>query len=195
MFPAPRELVAKRLDRVRARSDEHKTRVDDGSRECGALGQEAVTRVHGFGASLERRLDDRVRAEIALGGRRWSEPHRDIGRTDMQRVRIRVGVHGNGFDPEVPGRPDDAHGDLAAVRDEDPLEGSTVLAQRHRARRRSRGRGHSGMLPCFFGGFVSRLSASISRAAIRRGLVSDGRMTSSTYPRAAAAYGLAKRSS
>ena len=39
---------------------------------------------------------------------------------------------------------------------------------------------HSGMFPCFFGGFVSRLSASISSAAISRGRVSDGRMTSST---------------
>lgn len=39
---------------------------------------------------------------------------------------------------------------------------------------------HSGMFPCFLGGFVSRLLRSISSALMRRGRVSRGSITSST---------------
>src|SRR5271165_4593076 len=39
---------------------------------------------------------------------------------------------------------------------------------------------HSGMLPCFLGGFLSRLPSSISSAAIKRRRVSCGRITAST---------------
>ena len=99
----------------------------------------------------------------------------------MCRFLVGVGVHGDGLDAEIAAGPDDAQGDLAAVRDEDPRERpAAVFAQRRDVRRRPRRRRHSGMLPCFFGGFVSRLSASISSAAMSRGRVSDGRMTSST---------------
>src|SRR5579864_2245543 len=45
---------------------------------------------------------------------------------------------------------------------------------------------HSGMLPCFLGGFLSRFPSSISRASISFLRVSRGRMTASTYPRSAA---------
>ena len=54
---------------------------------------------------------------------------------------------------------------------------------------------YSGMLPCFFRGFVSRLSDSIASARINRGRVSDGLITSSMYPRAAAMYGFANSAS
>lgn len=43
-------------------------------------------------------------------------------------------------------------------------------------------RAYRGMFPCFFGGRVSFLSLSISRAAIMRGRVSLGSMTSSRKP-------------
>ena len=43
-----------------------------------------------------------------------------------------------------------------------------------------------GMLPCFLGGFRSRLVSSASRAAINLARVCRGRMTSSTNPRCAA---------
>src|SRR2546425_4532742 len=52
----------------------------------------------------------------------------------------------------------------------------------------------SGMLPCLRRGLVSRLPARERSAAISFRRVSRGSMTSSTYPRAAATYGFAKRS-
>ena len=45
---------------------------------------------------------------------------------------------------------------------------------------------HSGMLPCFFGGFVSRLVSSIRSAVISFLRVYFGSMISSMNPRSAA---------
>ena len=45
---------------------------------------------------------------------------------------------------------------------------------------------YSGMLPCFFGGSVSRLLRSTRSARTICTRVSDGAMTESTYPRSAA---------
>src|SRR3954447_7846784 len=53
------------------------------------------------------------------------------------------------------------------------------------------GRVYSGMLPCFFGGFLSRLFSRFFNAVISLRRVSRGRMTSSTKPRDAAMYGFA----
>jgi hypothetical protein len=44
----------------------------------------------------------------------------------------------------------------------------------------------SGILPCFLGGFLSRLVSSLASAAIRRVRVWRGRITSSMKPREAA---------
>ena len=57
------------------------------------------------------------------------------------------------------------------------MAGSSCLCAKTRQPARQ-----SGMLPCFLGGLTSRLSASISSAAIRRGRVSDGRMTCVDVP-------------
>ncbi len=48
------------------------------------------------------------------------------------------------------------------------------------------GRAYSGMFPCFFGGFFSRLVSSPASAAISFARVCLGRITSSTNPRDAA---------
>ena len=53
---------------------------------------------------------------------------------------------------------------------------------------------HRGMLPCLRFGVGSRFARCISSARIRYGRVVRGSITSSTYPRSAAEYGLANRS-
>jgi hypothetical protein len=53
---------------------------------------------------------------------------------------------------------------------------------------------YSGIFPCFFGGFLSRLFSSMASAWISFFRVSRGWMMASTNPRSAATYGLAKRS-
>ena len=143
-----------------------------------------------LGARRQGRLDDRVDPQIALGGRRRPESDGRVGQPDVPCVRVRVAVDGDRGHPGFVAGPDDPDRDLSPVGDEDPIERrslaahppSPVFAQR----RLGQPAGQSGMLPCFFRGFVSRLSASNVRARMSLGRVSDGRMTSSTYPRAAA---------
>src|SRR5689334_6098913 len=149
----------------------------------------------GFGTGGEGRLDEAVRSQIAVPCRSLPQPHRCVGGDDVRSLDVSVRIDGNDLDAQVTAGSDDAERDLAAVGDEDAPEWRQprVFAQGRLCRRLDLG--HRGMLPCFFGGFVSRLSPSISKALIRRGRVSDGRMTSSTYPRAAATYGFANRSS
>jgi len=43
---------------------------------------------------------------------------------DVRCVAIRIGEHGDGFDPDPPQRAHDSHRDLAAIRDEHPVHGS-----------------------------------------------------------------------
>jgi hypothetical protein len=192
--PSAGELVAERRDRRARRPDERETGVLDRAGKLGPLGKEPVAGMDRLGTGSRGGVEDRVDAQVALGRGRRPEPNRLVGGADVLRGRVCIAEDGNRFDPELVARPDDPDGNLAAVRDKDAPERrpppSCVFAQRRRG-----GRGHSGMFPCFFGGLVSRLSARSSRAAISRGRVSDGRMTSSTYPRAAAMYGFANRSS
>ena len=126
-----------------------------------------------------RGVEDRVDPEVAVAGRRGPEADRLVGDPDVLGGRVRVAEDRDRLDAQLVAGPDDPDRDLAAVRDEDAPERRPAVGGVF-AQRRGRGRGHRGMFPCFFGGFVSRLSASSSRAAISRGRVSDGRMTSST---------------
>ena len=95
--------------------------LDRGRERC-ALGQEAVARVDGGTASGLGRGDDEVRAEVALGCRRRSEPHRRIGHPDVRRIDVGVAVDRHGLHPQLVTRPDDPDRDLPAVRDEDAIE-------------------------------------------------------------------------
>ena len=130
--PARRELVAEGGDRVGRRADEGEPGVDHRPRERRALRQEAVAGVDRLGARRERRLDDRVGAQVALRRRRRTQPHRGVGRPDMGRIGVGVGVDRDGLDAQLATGADDAEGDLAAVGDEDPRERRrpTVFAQR-----------------------------------------------------------------
>ena len=134
-----------------------------------------------FGTGRQGCLDDGVGPQVALPRRGRTESDRDVGHLHMGRVGVGIRIDRYDLDAQVAAGPDDAQRDLATVRDEDPRERWTgvVFAHGHRAGGPSDAR-HSGMLPCFFGGLVSRLSASISSAAINRGRVSDGLITSST---------------
>ena len=176
--PAGMELVAEGIDRPRRRADEGEPGVLDGLREGRPLRQEAIARVDRLGAGVEGGLDDGVDPQVALGRRRRAEADRDVGQPDVGRRGVRVAVDRDGLDAQLAAGADDPDGDLAAVGDQDAPEGRTpspdvVFVQRRR-------RPQSGMLPCFFRGLTSRLLASISRAPMIRGRVSDGRMTSST---------------
>src|SRR5258705_588203 len=85
------------------------------------LGEESIPRmdgVRGCGASGVDELRDR---QIALGRRRRSNRDGPIGGEDMRGSHVGVGVDRDALDAELLARTDDANGDLASVRHEEPL--------------------------------------------------------------------------
>jgi hypothetical protein len=72
------------------------------------------------GLGLARRLQDRADREVGLGRERRPDPVSLVGHLDVQRIAIGVAVHGDRRVSELSDRADDANGDLAAIRDQDP---------------------------------------------------------------------------
>src|SRR5439155_20871364 len=68
-------------------------------------------------------------AQVAVARRARSDRVRLVGAADVQRGAIALGVHGDRRDVHLAARADDAHGDLAAVRDQDFLH---LFGARHR---------------------------------------------------------------
>ena len=62
------QLVAEGLDRRGRRPDEHDPCSLHRARECCPLGEEPVTGVDRIGAGGERRVDDKVDPQVAVGG-------------------------------------------------------------------------------------------------------------------------------
>ena len=116
------DLVAHRGDGAGVGADEDDAGRLQRARKRLALGQEAVTGMHGLRAGLAAGLHDPVDQEIALGRRRRADQHGLIGHFDMQRVAVGFGVDGYRLDPHAAGGLDDTAGDLAAVCDQNSLE-------------------------------------------------------------------------
>lgn len=71
-----------------------------------------------------RRRDDRLDIEIALEGRCRADMHGDIRFAHMQRVRVGIGIDGDGADIAAFRIAQDPHGDLAAISHENGFDGS-----------------------------------------------------------------------
>ena len=54
----------------------------------------------GLSAGRQRSGDDRIAAEVGVGGCRTAKRNAEVGVVDERRVGIRVGVDGDGFDAE-----------------------------------------------------------------------------------------------
>ena len=91
--------------------------------EFGVLREESVAGVDGLRAGATDRLEDRVDRQVALPGGRRADADRDVGLRDVPGVGVGVAVDGDRADAHRPQRADDAHGDLAAVGDQNGVEG------------------------------------------------------------------------
>ena len=69
-----------------------------------------------------RGADDPVDLQIRLRARRRPDADGLVRELHMERIHIRLGIHGQRFDAEFLAGADDPEGDLAAVGDEDFLE-------------------------------------------------------------------------
>src|SRR5919201_1309355 len=130
-------LVAHPRHHVRARPDEDEVVVLARGDERGILREEAPPRMDGFATGdlccPERRGD----VQVALRRRRRADADSSIGDARVQRALVGGRVDGDGLDAEFVQRTNDAHRDLAAVRNQDarehqrlgrPLTGSSSMS-------------------------------------------------------------------
>ena len=109
-------LVAEQLEQLRARSDERDARARTGARQRGILGEESVAGVNRVDALLSRQRDDAIHVEIGLDRTlAFADLVRLVGLETVQAEPVLLRVDGDGAQPELSGRAQDADGDLAAV--------------------------------------------------------------------------------
>ncbi len=124
------DLVAHRRDCAGIGTDEDHPRRRQRPRECLALGQEAVSRMHRLGPGLAAGLDDLLDHQITFR-RGWrADQDRFVGHFHMNRILVRLGIDGDGLDPHPASSFDDATGDLAAIGDQDSFEHELFLMTR-----------------------------------------------------------------
>jgi hypothetical protein len=129
-------LGAEQPDHQRAGPDEGHARLGARVREARVLRQEAVAGMDRVGAGQPRRRQDLVDHQVRLGGRRRSDPHRLVGELDERHPGVGVRVHRHRRDAHPPAGPHHPHRDLAAVGDQDLLDGP-ARRRRHRVVARS----------------------------------------------------------
>ena len=140
-------LQAHRLDRLWAGTKPSDARIDDHLRKGRVLGQEAVPRVHERHPALlayrdegcSVRVPTRVRHGVLVVG---AQRDRLVRENDVRRRRVGARVHCDSTDLQPLRRAQDAHRDLAAVRDEQLVRrvGRRIrwgVRGRHREGRRS----------------------------------------------------------
>src|SRR5207237_1772096 len=92
-------------------------------REFGVFGQEPVPRMDPVHAGAFGQVHDGLHVEKTLH-RVGADEVRLVGLLDVDGGGVALRVDYDGPDPELPAGADDAHGDLAAVGDEDSLKHS-----------------------------------------------------------------------
>ena len=116
-------LVAERGDGGRRRADPGQAGGDHGAREARVLRQEAVARMHRVGAAARGHGEQLVDVQVGVGGALAVQAIGFVGHARVQRVEVGIGIHRDRLHAVVGTGANDAHGDLAAVGDQDFLHG------------------------------------------------------------------------
>ena len=118
------DLVAHGVHAGHGRPDEGDAVLLTGLDEAGVLGQEAVAGMDRVDVVVLGDLDDGVDVEIGVDGAAlWIELIGLVGQSAEHRIFIFLGIDSDRGDAQIGQRAEDADGDLAAVRHQDPLEG------------------------------------------------------------------------
>ena len=117
------DLVPHHGEGVQAGADEGEAGGGAGAGEGLVLAQEPVAGVHRVGAGGRRGGEDRVDVQVAGLRRGRAEAHRDIREAHVQCSSVGIAVDGHGTDAHGAQGADDAAGDLAAVGNQNGLEG------------------------------------------------------------------------
>ena len=113
---------AHRVHRRGGGADELHARVGAGSGELRVLGEKSVAGMDGVCAGARGDVENLLNVEIGLGRCGCADGISLIGLADVQRGAIDVRVDGNRGNSHLVAGADDAHGNLAAIGDENFLE-------------------------------------------------------------------------
>ena len=119
-------LVAQPFDDLGRGADEYQPGCLDGAREIRVLCQEAVAGVDGLRTAAQRRSDDRIDAQVALGRAAAAQADRFTDHGRVQSIAVGAGMHTGHGDAQALAGAGDAAGDLAAVGDQDFFEHLSV---------------------------------------------------------------------
>jgi len=114
-------LVAHPAVHVPGRPDEGEAGVRDRVREVPVLAKEPVAGMDGVRTRAAGGAQDRVDAEVRARGLRGPDRQRLVRHPRVQGARVRLRIHGRRGEAHHPAGARHAHGDLAAVGDEDLL--------------------------------------------------------------------------
>ncbi|MNT03455.1 hypothetical protein D3C72_1379920 [compost metagenome] len=112
-------LVPQHPDPARRRAHENHARLLHGLGKVSVLGQEAIARMQRVRAGLARNAQQGVTVQIALRGGRGADRHRRVRFTQIRKIAVRLGIHGNRFQAQRAQRPDDTPGNRAPVGNDD----------------------------------------------------------------------------
>jgi len=117
-------LIAHRFDHFGFGTDEGKSGGVANVGKFGVLGEESVAGMNRFGASEMRGADDARDVEVTFASGWRTDADGLIGKADMERMTIRLGINGDGFNAHLAAGADDTERDFAAVGYEDFMKQS-----------------------------------------------------------------------
>src|SRR5262245_4851794 len=116
------DLVSHRGDRLRVWPDKDDARNGQGFWKSLALGEKAVTRVHGLRPALLAGRNDLLDYQVAFGCRRRTDRDCAVRHRDMERIPVSLRIDGDRFNAKLARGFDDSAGDFTAIGDQDTLE-------------------------------------------------------------------------
>jgi hypothetical protein len=125
-----RRLVAHLREHLRRRPDKDEVVVGARLREGRVLREEAPAGMDRLAAGGRSGCDHGRDPKVALRRRRRADADRAIRHPDVHRALVRRRVDRDGLAPQLVQRTDHAHGHLAAVRDENPVEAQNASSGR-----------------------------------------------------------------
>ena len=119
---APGGFCAERFHGFGAGTDEGDSGFGARARERGVFRQKSVAGMNGVAAGALGDVHDFVDAQIAFAGRRGPDGIGFVGEADVQGVAVGFAENDGGSNAEFAASAQDAHGDFAAIGDEDLTE-------------------------------------------------------------------------
>ena len=117
------DLVAHLPNGLASRADKDQARILHGFHEARVLCQEAVTGMDGVRSAVVCRGENCLDVEVGFRRGRRADVHSLVGESDGERIGICLTACNHGAHAELPRRTNDPYGNLAAIRDQEAIDG------------------------------------------------------------------------